>query len=212
PAAAWDRRRTGVLRTWGAGAATCGSLNDALIRRRSWLAVGIRCCTAPWSHSFSRGFSAADAGPPIPVLISRGSVAATAAPARNSRRVAITSSLAPLSRAGRNTALNGAARQDLCDAPCQSGSIAGIHRQHGAGDVAAAVAEEIFDHARDIICLRQALQRAAAGDLLLALAAKALGQFRVDEARRDRIHGNAELADLARQRAGEAGGCCFGGA
>jgi len=49
--------------------------------------------------------------------------------------------------------------------------------------------------------------------LRLALPVRQLlGQFGVDEARRDRIDGDADLSDFARQRAGEAGRRGLGGA
>ena len=84
--------------------------------------------------------------------------------------------------------------------------VPGIDREHGAGDVAAALTEQIFHHARDIVGLRKATQRAAAGDALASFVGEIVGQLGVDETRRDRVHGDAELADLARERAGEAGG------
>ncbi len=47
----------------------------------------------------------------------------------------------------------------------QSGGIAGVHGQHGSGDVAAAFAHEKLDHTGDIVGFRQAAQRGARGDL-----------------------------------------------
>ncbi len=82
--------------------------------------------------------------------------------------------------------------------------VAGVDGQHAAGDVAAAVTQEVFDHAGDIVGLRQPTQGAAAGDTLALIFRKALRQFGIDETRRNRIDGDPELADLARQRSGEA--------
>ena len=44
-----------------------------------------------------------------------------------------------------------------------------------------------------------------AGDALALIFRKALRQFGIDKAGRDRVHGDAEFADLARQRPGKAG-------
>src|SRR5579885_1187928 len=67
------------------------------------------------------------------------------------------------------------------------GRIPRIHRQHLAGDVAAAVAEQESGHARDVLRLRQAPQRASTGDLLAPLVAEAGGELGLDEARGDRV-------------------------
>src|SRR3954463_16332791 len=48
--------------------------------------------------------------------------------------------------------------------------------------------------------LRPAPQRAAAGDALAAIGTEIVRQLGVDETGRDRVHGDAELADLARER------------
>src|ERR1700733_11888690 len=80
--------------------------------------------------------------------------------------------------------------------------ISGVHSQDRAGDVAAAVAQQIFHHAGHVVGFRQAAQRAAARDALTLLRAEAVRQFGVDEARSDGIHRDAKLADLARQRTG----------
>src|ERR1700761_2058023 len=78
-----------------------------------------------------------------------------------------------------------------------SGRISGIHGQDCASDIAAALAQQIFDHAGHVVRLRQAAQRAAAGDALTLLGAEIVCQFSIDEAGRDRVHGNTDLADLA---------------
>jgi hypothetical protein len=38
---------------------------------------------------------------------------------------------------------------------CKSGSIAGVDGQHAAGDVAAAVTQQILHHTRDVVDLRR---------------------------------------------------------
>jgi hypothetical protein len=55
-----------------------------------------------------------------------------------------------------------------------SGRIAGVHRQHGAGDIAAALAQEIFHHGRDIVGFGQPAQRAAPSDALARIVGEAL--------------------------------------
>lgn len=56
--------------------------------------------------------------------------------------------------------------------PRRPGGVTGIHRQHGTGDVPAAFAEKIFHHGSDALGLRQAAQRAKAGDAPAAVVSK----------------------------------------
>ena len=88
--------------------------------------------------------------------------------------------------------------------------VAGVHRQHRARDVPAALTQEVLDHRSDIAGLGQTAQRAAAGDAPAAVIVQGPGQFGVDEAGRDRVYGDAEPADFTGKRTGEADGCGLG--
>src|SRR5580692_10784662 len=84
-------------------------------------------------------------------------------------------------------------RRELC-------RVAGVDRQHRAGDVAAGLAEQELDTARDVRCFCHPPERAATRDLLALLGGELVRHVGVDEARRNRVDRDAEAADLACER------------
>ena len=65
----------------------------------------------------------------------------------------------------------------------QSGGVAGIHRQHGAGNVPAAFAKEMLDYGSDVVSLGQAAQRATAGDTPAPLLVQGQSRIRCRQTR-----------------------------
>src|SRR3989442_12155313 len=74
--------------------------------------------------------------------------------------------------------------------------VAGVDREHGAGDVLRRVAEQELDGARHVVDLGETAQRAAPHDLLAGLVVESLRPVGVQETGGDRVHGPAHAPDL----------------
>src|SRR3984885_15882690 len=81
--------------------------------------------------------------------------------------------------------------------------VACVDGQRDSSDIAAAIPQQEFDAARNVDWIRHALQRAAPSNLFALRLAKLMGHLGGDESGGEGIHGDAELAHLARQRSRE---------
>lgn len=93
-----------------------------------------------------------------------------------------------------------------------SGRVARVDRNHDPRNVARLVAHQKCNGVGDIDYLRHSLQGAASGDFGLMAGVKRPCHLSIEKSRRYRIDGDAERADFARQRFGEADQRRLGGA